>query len=714
MQVLKFGGSSVANATNISRVLDIVTTAAGKDRVILVLSAISGCTDSLLAISSGPGDPDGRLEMAAPLLERHKDIITRLFTGKERDEAMDECKSIFESMVHSPAEEIVTFGELLSSSIVARKLACDRIETLWLDSRKLIIKGDKDQTYKNISDAIEANPGVRVFVAPGFIASDAKGRPTTLGRGGSDYSAAIYAAGAKADTLEIWTDVPGMMTANPKTVPLARTIPLMSYGAALDMATHGAKVLYAPTVKPAMDAGLPINIRNTFNPSDPGTIISSPETSGSNGWTGVTSTDSPQKEETLIYLINDTPINPEASCDRVTDCLRKAGIEPLEVTSSDTDVCASVRTAVATAALQALHREFFETVPLSETLVFIAGFGSVAKAFIQLLGENAAAAQRNGKALRIIGLGNSHRYIIDKEAISPQEAAQKLESGVYYSGSKYIDAILECAPRRSIFIDLTDSEDIHRSFTRLLRAGINIVTSNRRSIAVPFVEFAAMKAAARENGAFIRYETTVGSALPVLGSISLSANSGDEILSIEAVVSCTLNQIFSSYDLFPGTFADIVRKAQEDGLTEKDPRIDLAGTDALRKLLIISREAGIPLEERDVEIRPVIGMDTPLDRLYPTLEAMEPQFAAAEREADKTLSHQRFVATLRKDPASPNGYKASVRTRLVDQKHPAYWLKGTENALIIRSAFHPYPLLIQGPGEGAQQAAGSVLNDVLR
>ena len=157
-----------------------------------------------------------------------------------------------------------------------------------------------------------------------------------------------------------------------------------------------------------------------------------------------------------------------------------------------------------------------------------------------------------------------------------------------------------------------------------------------------------------------------------------------------------------------------MRKAQKDGLTEKDPRIDLAGTDALRKLLIISREAGIPLEERDVEITPVIGMDTPEDQLYATLEAMEPQFAAAERKADETLSHQRFVATLQKDPSAPNGYKASVRTRLVDQKHPAYWLKGTENALIIRSAFHPYPLLIQGPGEGAQQAAGSVLNDVLR
>lgn len=714
MQVLKFGGSSVANATNISRVLDIVTAAAAKDRVILVLSAISGCTDALLAISSKPDDPSERWEMAAPLLRRHKDIITRLFTGKEREEALDECTDIFKSMTNAPSGEIETYGELLSSSIISRKLSCDKVTNIWLDSRKLIIKGDKELTYKNISAAIEAHPEVPVFVAPGFIASDRDGHPVTLGRGGSDYSAAIYAAGSKADTLEIWTDVPGMMTANPKTVPQARTIPLMSYKAALDMAVHGAKVLYAPTVMPAMDAGLPINIRNTFNPSDPGTVISSPETSGSNGWTGVTSTDCPEKEETLIYLINDSPINGEASCNRVTDCLRKAGIEPLEVSNDETDVCARVRAAVANAALQAIHREFFETVPLSELDIFIAGFGAVSKAFIQLLGENAAAAHRNGKSLRIIGLGNSHRYIIDKEGIPPQEAAQRLESGVFYSGDGYIQAILDCAPRRSIFIDLTDSEDIHRSFTRLLRSGINIVTSNRRSIAVPFVEYAAMKAAARENGAFIRYETTVGSALPVLGSISLSANSGDEILSIEAVVSCTLNQIFSSYDLFPGTFADIVRKAQKDGLTEKDPRIDLAGTDALRKLLIISREAGIPLEERDVEITPVIGMDTPEDQLYATLEAMEPQFAAAERKADETLSHQRFVATLQKDPSAPNGYKASVRTRLVDQKHPAYWLKGTENALIIRSAFHPYPLLIQGPGEGAQQAAGSVLNDVLR
>ena len=185
-----------------------------------------------------------------------------------------------------------------------------------------------------------------------------------------------------------------MMTANPKTVPQARTIPLMSYKAALDMAVHGAKVLYAPTVRPAMDAGLPINIRNTFKPSDPGTIISSPETSGSIGWTGVTSTDCPEREETLIYLINDSPIPGEASCNRVSDCLRKAGIDPLEVSSDETNVCSKVKSVVANAALQAIHREFFETAPLSETDIFIAGFGAVAKAFIQLLGENAAAAQR--------------------------------------------------------------------------------------------------------------------------------------------------------------------------------------------------------------------------------------------------------------------------------------------------------------------------------
>ena len=202
----------------------------------------------------------------------------------------------------------------------------------------------------------------------------------------------------------------------------------------------------------------------------------------------------------------------------------------------------------------------------------------------------------------------------------------------------------------------------------------------------------------------------------MLESLAIGANSCDEIRSIEAVVSCTLNQILSAYGEGP-TFASLVRAAQEAGLTEPDPRLDLGGRDALRKLLILAREAGVQLEEQDVAVEPLIPaslFDVPLDEFYRGLEALEPVFAQAHRDALAKGCRRRFVAFLEEDAARPLGYRAGIRVQDVPETHPAYHLRGTENAILIRSAFHPSPIVIQGPGEGARQAAASLLNDILR
>lgn len=253
MQVLKFGGSSVANATAISRVLDIIDAAVSKDKVILVSSAISGCTDSLIALGSGAQDKD---TVWNALLKKHEAIATRLFTGDERDRVVKTLRMLFDELYQAEGADCQTFGELFSTRILAEKLSCDGLKTLWIDSRDLVrTKGgvvDEDLTYSNIRSVVESHPEVDVFVAPGFIARDENGHVCTLGRGGSDYSAALYAAALQAQTLQIWTDVPGIMTTNPKDVASARTIPVISYEAAFCLADHGAKVLYAPTVGPAM------------------------------------------------------------------------------------------------------------------------------------------------------------------------------------------------------------------------------------------------------------------------------------------------------------------------------------------------------------------------------------------------------------------------------------------------------------------------------
>ncbi len=678
-RVLKFGGSSVASATAMSRVLDIVEKEADKGTVILVSSAISGCTDALL---------DGGPKAIGQMQKRHQDIVKRLFTGEERDEIQARIDGLFRELAVTPKEEQVTFGELLSTTILAAKLQQEGFNAKWLDSRKLVVKDNQEETYRRIKEAVE---GAEIYIAPGFICQDGEGKVCTLGRGGSDFSAALFAAAVKAESLQIWTDVPGIMTANPKQVPQARTIPTMTYNAALQMASHGAKVLYAPTVAPAMEAGIDIEIKNTFAPEGKYTVIGK---EGPKGWIGVAS------QADTITVVGQG----EDGIPRAEKALLKEGISALSIKETEAGVELKVRQKVLEQALRALHRAFFQELPTAEIGLFIAGDGAVAHALYNMIksaAENVEA--RTGKRLTIVGKANSKRYGIDLTG-----------HPVINTQGSYVDAIINVAPKGSVFVDCTNSETLYKRYTDLLEAGIGVVSSNRRSFAVPYPEFAAMHAAARENGVPLRYETTVGAALPILESISRGANSSDEVTSIEAVVSCTLNQILGDY--LPGreSFASMVRRAQEAGLTEADPRMDLGGKDALRKLLILSREAGVRLEEKDVKVEPVIPADAfkgTVEDFYAALEAYEPELARKADAASAKGERLRFVAYLRKNGKA---YEAGIGIRSVAPEHPAYYLRGTENAIIVRSAFHPYPLVIQGPGEGAREAASSILNDILR
>lgn len=678
----------MASATAMSRVLDIVEQAAEKDRVILVSSAISGCTDALIAIGKAD-DPEGQIDA---LEHRHLAIISRLFTGKERQDAIADCRDTF-SEIRCIPPVIESFGELLSTRILARKLSCEGFKTSWLDSRDLITVSegvvDTAKSYEAIASAIAGHPAARVFVVPGFIARDSNGAVTTLGRGGSDYSASLYAAATDADDLQIWTDVPGIMTTNPKVVTSARTIPEISYRAAFDMARYGAKVLYAPAVAPAREKGIAINIRNTFDPSNPGTVICNRHAAVPE-WKGVASMDDALSGTTQVCLISEGVPVPEAAARRIGTALREAGIKPLDYPqcSEGSNFLVKVRTNVARSTVAALHREFFEERALTAIDVYIAGAGAVGKALKSIVDANGGAFPSAGKQLNIKAISSDHSFV---------------------------DQVLQQARSRSVFVDCTDSTDIWQKFIPLFNAGINVVSSNRRSLAVPYVDYAAMKAAAAENGCFFRYDTTVGNALPILQSISDGANCGEGPTLIEAVVSCTLNHLVTSYKGEGGeSLGSLLRKAQADGLTEPDPRIDLVGRDALRKLLILSREAGVPLEEKDVEITPMLGPEYfrgSLDEFYARLEGDEPRFARLEKDLKATGMRQRFVASLRRNPDGT--FKAQIRMRRVGIDSPFYWISGTENVTVIHSS-DAYPLVIKGSGEGARLAASGIIRNILQ
>lgn len=707
-----------------SRVLDIVMSAADGGKVILVSSAISGCTDALLAIAEGDAgtvcDQQGGAQCcqpaaascspAAALKQRHLEIVRRLFTGREREEAAAETEALFSEMAAAPSDEKVTFGELFSTRILYRKLLCNGVKSAWLDSRKLVVKDNIPETYRRIKEAVQA-ADAEVIVAPGFICSDSSGKVCTLGRGGSDYSAALYAAAIQADALQIWTDVPGIMTANPKEVAAARTIARMSYAAALDMAEHGAKVLYAPTVAPAMEAELDIEIRNTFDPEGKHTVISAEP--DATPWIGVTSeggtirvvgSAAAKAEDGLLGGRHGAPQpTQQDALAQAESALSESGIAALDMKTEGCDLVVKVRETVKSQALTALHRCFFQVRKQEDIALFIAGNGAVGKALLRLIDKSAGSVvERSGKTLRVLGLADSKHYGIGAALTMDKEG-------------DYVKAVIEAAPEGAVFIDCTDSDTIWTRYAELFEAGISVVSSNRRSFAIPYTDFAALHTAAREHGVFLRYETTVGAALPILSTILASATGCDDVQSIEAVVSCTLNQILGSYSGEGASLASLVRRAQEDGLTEPDPRTDLGGRDALRKLLILARVAGISLEESDVTIEPAVPLkDGPLEDFYASLLSEEKNFAAKVREAAGRGCRLRFVASVDKAPGTRLGYKASIRLQEVPLSHPAYFLEGTENAIIVQSTFHPYPLVIQGSGEGALQAASSILNDILR
>lgn len=819
MQVLKFGGTSVADAVNMQKVVEIVAGAVDKDRTILVCSAISGCTDTLIRIGSlAAAKDDSYKELIDSLQQAHHQIIRQLLPLEKHEESIEGCDGLFESLrgiaqgvyllgelSRASLDAIQGFGELLSTKIIATKLASVGISVKWVDSRDIIRTYtkdgksvvDTDVTYANVRKMIENHPITSLFVVPGFIASDRQGRTTTLGRGGSDYSASLYAVGCKARILEIWTDVPGMMTANPKIVPTARTISQISYRAALELSHFGAKVIYPPTIQPVVAEGIPIYVKDTFSPDACGTLIENDPPRGKDKLIGISNSDNiallslegsgmvgipgfssrlfgtlsqnginiilitqassvhtmcvavsekdaeaakeaadrcfayeisigklnPLKVEkgfSIVCLVGDDILNQCGATGRMLAALGRHSISIRATAqgSSERNISVIIKSSDVNAAIRNIHTEFFDKSMMKDINLFIAGYGVVGRSLVQMIESNAdSIAARTGKRLHVIGLSNSRKYVIDKAGIRLSEADDLLQDGKNAADEAYFEELAGISLENSIFVDCTASSDIAYKYMNLFKRGYSVVACNKITFSAPFRQYQALKNAALENGASLRYETTVGAALPILESIARSVNSGDEILKIEAVLSGTLNYIFSTYRGGEGgTFAEVVRRAQDAGYTEPDPRLDLSGRDVLRKLLILSREAGVGIDEADVEIEPILGPEffgVKQDAFYRLLEENEGFFAERYRSAASQGLRQRYIASLVKDPASPYGYKARMSLENVSETHPLYNLCGTDNAAIITTDFYPSPLVIQGAGAGARQTASGVLNDIL-
>lgn len=810
MIVLKFGGTSVANAENISKTIAIVTAAMKEDKLMVVVSALGGTTDLLLGAgrSAAEGLTDYK-EKLKTIEQRHFDTIANLipvshqssiiFEVKRRiNELEDLCDGIFLIGEFSPktSDKIASYGELLSSLIISQRLISLGIDHWWVDSRQLI-RTDSNYTFAAVDSRTTiaqtrnylAENDAPLYLLPGFIAADEKGNTTTLGRGGSDYTGAIYAAAVDASRLEIWTDVSGMMTADPRLVPNAKVIPNISYQEAMELSHFGAKVIYAPTIQPVMAKGIPLWIKNTFAPSDYGTEIERKPRTGGGAVSGLSSIDKVSllllegsgmigipgfskrlfealaKEKINVILITQSSSEysicvavDAASAGRAKKAVDEEfaneialeKLEPLDVEdnlsivalvgenmkshqgisgrmfaamgrngvniraiaqgSSEKNISAVISSADVRKAINVLHEEFFETT-YKQINLYIAGVGNVGSRLIAQLQQQASYLRDHlGLQVRVVGMTNSRTMLLDENGIDLATWKDKLAAGTRTDLAQFVSFIAERNLRNSIFIDITAHADVAQIYDQLLTRSVSVVACNKIAASGPYDQYKNLKSRAREFTTSYLFETNVGAGLPVIGTLTDLLRSGDEIEGIEAVLSGTLNFVFNNYD---GTrpFAEVVRQAQDEGYTEPDPRLDLGGTDVMRKILILARESGQHMEMSDIannSFLPASCMEGDVAAFYVELAKHESHFRQLYDEAFEKGQKLKFVAKLDKG-------KASVGLQHISKEHDFFHLYGKDNAVrFTTKRYAQQPLVIKGAGAGAEVTASGIFADIMR
>ena len=808
MKVLKFGGTSVGTPQSMRSVKQIVTAAAQEEEVIVVVSALGGITDKLLRTADMALAGDSAYKwVLGEIIERHEQMVQEIVPQRAKRETLwavvsqllEELRSIYHGvfLIRDLSERtragIVSYGERISSRIVAAMIE----DSEWFDSRDIIkteVKGGRNRlatelTYENVRQTWQ-QPMPRISVMGGFISTDAAtGEITNLGRGGSDYTAAIVAAALDARQLEIWTDVDGFMTADPRVISAAYVIPELSYVEAMELCNFGAKVVYPPTIYPVCIKNIPILIKNTFNPSAPGSIIKAKVTADPNrcikGLSSITGT-------TLITIAGLSMVGVIGVNRRIFGCLAENGISVFMVSqassesstslgvkdedreracqvldkefekeiadgsmfpahaesglatvavvgehmkhtpgiagklfgtlgrsgisviacaqgASETNISFVIQEPYLRKALNVIHDSFF----LSEYKVlnlFICGVGTVGSSLIaQIAHQREKLKQELRLDLRVVGIASGHNAMFNRQGLDLENWRDALKASEASNSERLMREVLGMNIFNSVFVDCTASEELAALYQQLLENNINIVAANKVAASGRYEDYLRLKQTANERGVKFLFETNVGAGLPIIRTINDLVHSGDRVLRIDAVLSGTLNFIFNTLSA-DVPFSQTVRMAKEQGYTEPDPRIDLSGKDVLRKLVILSREAGYRIEQADVEQNlfvPQEVMDGTIEDFWQKLPSLDEKFEAMRAPLAEKGMKWRYVATIE------NG-KASTGLREIPIGHPFHELEGSNNVVMLTTErYNKYPMLIQGYGAGASVTAAGVFSDIL-
>lgn len=810
MQVQKFGGTSVGSADAIRKVSQIVRNASEREPTLVVVSALGGVTDALQQLIEHAVRGVTPSEAFANVRQRHLDCVAELWPHEKGGQTSDFINGLFEELESllaavrtlgecsaSSRARIMGFGERISSRIVHRYLSAQGLNNELLDPTELIVaSGDPLAARVSMQETVErirarfAASNATVLVSPGFIAGGTDGRVVTLGRGGSDYSASIFASAIDASRLEIWTDVSGVLTAEPKLVPDAYPISELSYEELLELSHFGAKVIHPPSVQPVLDKQIDLYVRNTFAPEAPGTRIhAAPSTE--QAIRGVSSV----PDVALITVLGSGMFGVPGTAERVFGALSRERLNVLFISqsSSEHSICLAVSAADAEHAKGSIEREFELEITLGRirppkvevelTMIavvgdgmrrnvgvagrtfsllgdnginiraiaqgsternisivintrdrpkalnvihegfflserkrvhlFCIGTGGVASSLLRQIAEQHASLQADQRLdIRIAGLCNTRKMLLDPDGIDAAQWNERLEEdGEPADLGAFISRLTELNLRNSCVVDNTASASVAAHYETLFNASVSVIASNKIAASSAYADYTQLRKTALKHGAHWMFETNVAAGLPVLRTIEDLLRSGDRIDRVEAVVSGTLNYI-SNELAADRPLSQVVTAAQSLGLTEPDPVIDLSGLDVIRKITIIARLCGTPMETQDVQAEAFLPtnlvsalspteLQTKLTELDPTIETQRQQAAA---------NNQRLRLTAQ----FANG-KAKVGLQSVGPEHPAYELQGMDNIVLIYSSrYKEQPLVIKGAGAGRDVTAAGVFADILR
>ena len=808
MKVLKFGGSSVATPEAVSRVVAIVGGAAGRGPVAVVVSAFGGVTDALIAAASRAANGDaGWADLHAELEQRHLAAAESMIAKADRRQVTARVEVLIHDLrdlLHgvslvreaSPrvSDRILSTGELLSSELVAGALRAAGVDAEACDSRPLVLTDDRfgdarvdtEATFERLRRHFVERRSLQVVT--GFLGATETGATTTLGRGGSDLTAALVGAALNADEIQLWTDVSGVMSADPRMVPDAFAVPHLSYDELMELSHFGAKVVYPPTVHPARTTGIPLVIRNTFEPAAPGTRVTAEPAANGSLVRGLASI----RRVVLLRLEGDGMVGVPGIAMRLFGALAGAGISVILISqaSSEHSICLAVAPEAAEAArravdgefrverraglveplvledelsviavvgqamcravgiagrlfgvlgavgvnvraiaqgsselnvslvvaadderraLNALHERFFRP-RLQRVEVLVIGKGTVGRTLLAQLAAGAGA--RDDVELRLLGVAGRERMVLNRDGLDPAAWEGALAAGEPTDLTRLAELAREPTTACRVVADCTASDAPAELFEELLTAGVSVVSANKRPFAGSLERWHRLHAAAAGSGAALLFEATVGAGLPVLNTLADLVRTGDRVHRIEGVLSGTLNFVLGR--VMAGTaLSEAVREAHAAGLTEPDPFEDLSGADVARKLLILARASGYPLEPAAVQVEPLLlgdgwhglGIDALCARLADDADAAFAKRAAAARAAGRTLVLLGEVTS------------AGARVRLADVEltHPAAGLPASDNLVAFTTdRYQITPLVVRGPGAGPEVTAAGVLADVLR